>query len=85
MFQMCWKRSHVTISKSSFSRWGHVLVPYLFRCDGSGSRIETLFNARILILALVISVAAFGGKIISGFSSQPSSQIDCRLGHGTQR
>ena len=48
---------------------GYFLVPIFFVVTGMEVRIETLFNARILILALVISVAAFGGKIISGFAA----------------
>ena len=48
---------------------GYFLVPIFFVLTGMEVRIETLFNARILILALVISVAAFGGKIISGFAA----------------
>jgi Na+:H+ antiporter len=48
---------------------GYFLVPIFFVLTGMEVRIETLFNVRILILALVISVAAFGGKIISGFAA----------------
>ena len=32
-------------------------------------RIETLFSGRILMLAMAISVAAFGGKIVSGLAA----------------
>ena len=48
---------------------GYFLVPIFFVLTGMEVRIETLFNVRILILALAISVAAFGGKIISGFAA----------------
>jgi Kef-type K+ transport system membrane component KefB len=46
---------------------GYFLVPIFFVLTGMEVRIETLFNVRILMLALAVSVAAFGGKIISGF------------------
>ncbi|MDH3874084.1 MAG: cation:proton antiporter [Desulfobacteraceae bacterium] len=45
---------------------GYFLVPIFFVLTGMEVRIETLFNVRILILALAISVVAFGGKLISG-------------------
>ncbi len=48
---------------------GYFLVPIFFVLTGMEVRIETLFNVRILLLALAISVAAFGGKIISGFTA----------------
>jgi Na+:H+ antiporter len=48
---------------------GYFLVPIFFVLTGMEVRIETLFNARTLLLALAISVAAFGGKIISGFAA----------------
>jgi len=47
----------------------HFLVPIFFVLTGMEVRLETMFNMRILILALVITVAAFGGKIISGFAA----------------
>lgn len=48
---------------------GYFLVPIFFVLTGMEVRIETLFNVRILLLALAISVVAFGGKIISGFAA----------------
>jgi len=48
---------------------GYFLVPIFFVLTGMEVRIETLFNVRILILALAISVVAFGGKLISGFAA----------------
>jgi len=45
---------------------GYFLVPIFFVLTGMEVRIETLFNVRILLLALAISVVAFGGKLISG-------------------
>ena len=59
-------RNHI---KELIQPLGYFLVPIFFVVTGMEVRIETLFNARILILALVISVAAFGGKIISGFAA----------------
>ena len=47
----------------------YFLVPIFFVLTGMEVRIETLFNVRILMLALAVSVAAFGGKIISGFAA----------------
>jgi len=48
---------------------GYFLVPIFFVLTGMEVRIETLFNVRILLLALAISVVAFGGKLISGFAA----------------
>jgi Kef-type K+ transport system membrane component KefB len=48
---------------------GYFLVPIFFVLTGMEVRIETLFNGRILILVMAISVAAFGGKIVSGFAA----------------
>jgi Kef-type K+ transport system membrane component KefB len=48
---------------------GYFLIPIFFVLTGMEVKIETLFNVRILILALAISVAAFSGKIISGFAA----------------
>lgn len=59
-------RNHI---KELIQPLGYFLVPIFFVLTGMEVRIETLFNVRILILTLVISVAAFGGKIISGFAA----------------
>jgi Kef-type K+ transport system membrane component KefB len=59
-------RNHI---KELIQPLGYFLVPIFFVVTGMEVRIETLFNVRILILALAISVAAFGGKIISGFAA----------------
>jgi len=59
-------RNHI---KELIQPLGYFLVPIFFVLTGMEVRIETLFNARILLLALAISVAAFGGKIISGFAA----------------
>ncbi len=59
-------RNHI---KELIQPLGYFLVPIFFVLTGMEVRIETLFNVRILILALAISVAAFGGKIISGFAA----------------
>ena len=58
-------RNHI---KELIQPLGYFLVPIFFVLTGMEVRIETLFNVRILILALAVSVAAFGGKIISGFA-----------------
>jgi Kef-type K+ transport system membrane component KefB len=57
-------RNHI---KELIQPLGYFLVPIFFVLTGMEVRIETLFNARILILTTAISVAAFGGKIIAGF------------------
>jgi Kef-type K+ transport system membrane component KefB len=59
-------RNHI---KELVQPLGYFLVPIFFVLTGMEVRIETLFNVRILMLALVISVAAFGGKIVSGFAA----------------
>ncbi len=59
-------RNHIT---ELIQPLGYFLVPIFFVMTGMEVRIETLFDARILLLALAISVAAFGGKIISGFAA----------------
>ncbi len=59
-------RNHI---KELIQPLGYFLVPIFFVLTGMEVRIETLFNVRILILALAVSVAAFGGKIISGFAA----------------
>jgi Na+:H+ antiporter len=56
-------RNHI---KELIQPLGHFLVPIFFVLTGMQVRIETLFNVRILILATAVSVAAFGGKIVSG-------------------
>jgi Na+:H+ antiporter len=59
-------RNHI---KELVQPLGYFLVPIFFVLTGMEVRIETLFNVRILMLALVISVAAFGGKIVAGFAA----------------
>jgi Kef-type K+ transport system membrane component KefB len=59
-------RNHI---KELIQPLGYFLVPIFFVLTGMQVRIETLFNVRILILAMAISVAAFGGKIVSGFAA----------------
>ena len=59
-------RNHI---KELIQPLGYFLVPIFFVLTGMEVRIETLFNVRILILALAFSVVAFGGKIISGFAA----------------
>jgi Na+:H+ antiporter len=59
-------RNHI---KELIQPLGYFLVPIFFVLTGMQVRIETLFNVRILILATVISVAAFGGKIVAGFAA----------------
>ena len=59
-------RNHI---KELIQPLGYLLVPIFFVLTGMEVRIESLFNVRILILALAVSVAAFGGKIVSGFAA----------------
>jgi len=59
-------RNHI---KELIQPLGYFLIPIFFVLTGMEVKIETLFNVRILVLAMVISVAAFGGKIISGFAA----------------
>ena len=59
-------RNHI---KELIQPLGYFMIPIFFVLTGMEVRIETLFNVRILMLALAISVAAFGGKIISGFAA----------------
>jgi Kef-type K+ transport system membrane component KefB len=59
-------RNHI---KELIQPLGYFLIPIFFVLTGMEVRIETLFNERILILALAISVAAFGGKILSGLAA----------------
>lgn len=46
---------------------GHFLIPIFFVLTGMSVRLETLFNPRILGIALGISIIAFLGKYVAGF------------------
>ncbi len=61
-------RNHI---KELIKPLGYFLVPIFFVLTGMEVRIQTLFNVHILMLALAVSVAAFGGKIVSGFAAGP--------------
>ena len=43
-----------------------LLVPLFFVVTGMGVQLETLFNFKILAIALAITAVAFAGKIVSG-------------------
>ena len=45
----------------------HFLVPIFFVWTGYNVRLETLFDTKILGLALAVTLVAFAGKYISGF------------------
>ncbi len=45
---------------------GHLLVPIFFVVTGMSVRLETLFDPKIILLALIITVVAFVGKIAAG-------------------
>jgi Kef-type K+ transport system membrane component KefB len=44
---------------------GYFLVPIFFVLTGMQVRLETLFNLPVLLLALAVTLAAIGGKIVS--------------------
>lgn len=46
---------------------GHFLVPIFFVFTGISVKLETLFNPKILLVALAVTLVAFIGKYISGF------------------
>lgn len=48
---------------------GHFLVPLFFVMTGMAVKIETLFDTKILLVALVITIIAFAGKYITGFAA----------------
>jgi len=48
---------------------GLFLVPIFFVVTGMSVKLETMFNAPIMLLALGITVAAFAGKIVSGIAA----------------
>ena len=48
---------------------GFLLIPIFFVITGMSVNIETLFNLPILLVALVITVIAFVGKIASGLAA----------------
>lgn len=47
----------------------HFLVPLFFIFTGMSVKLETLFDARVLLVALGVTVAAFIGKIASGLAA----------------
>jgi len=46
---------------------GHFFVPIFFVFTGISVNLETLFNPKILLVALAITVVAFVGKYVTGF------------------
>lgn len=47
----------------------YLLVPLFFVYTGMSVRIDTLFNLDILLVALVLTVVAIGGKFVSGLAA----------------
>ncbi len=47
----------------------HFFVPIFFVYTGMMVKLETLFDTRILLVALGITVAAFVGKYVAGFAA----------------
>ncbi len=54
---------------------GHFLVPIFFIMVGMGVRLETLFDTKILLVALAITVIAFVGKIMAGLAAEKGSRM----------
>lgn len=50
---------------------GHFVVPLFFIMTGIQVKLETLFDPKILGLALAITVTAFVGKLVSGIVAGP--------------
>jgi len=50
---------------------GHFLVPLFFVVTGMQVNLETLFDPKILGIALVITVVAFIGKLVAGIVAGP--------------
>lgn len=46
---------------------GHFLIPIFFVVTGMATNLKVLFDVKILLVALGITVAAFAGKYVSGF------------------
>ncbi len=52
----------------------HFLVPIFFIMVGMGVKLETLFNGKILLVALAVTLIAFVGKIIAGVAAEKGSR-----------
>lgn len=50
---------------------GHLLVPLFFVYTGMQVRLETLFDAHILLVGLAITLIAFAGKLVAGLGAGP--------------
>lgn len=48
---------------------GHLFIPLFFVLTGMSVRLETLFDVRVLIIALAITTVAFVGKVVSGLAA----------------
>lgn len=46
---------------------GNFLVPIFFVMTGMGVKLQTMFDIKVLLLALGITVAAFVGKLMAGY------------------
>jgi Kef-type K+ transport system membrane component KefB len=50
---------------------GHLLVPIFFVYTGLQVRVETLFDTKILLVGLAITIVAFAGKLVAGLGAGP--------------
>ncbi|MCF6276395.1 MAG: cation:proton antiporter [Candidatus Magasanikbacteria bacterium] len=48
---------------------GHFLIPIFFVVTGMTVKIETMFDIKVLAVALTLTVVAFFGKIIAGYAA----------------
>ena len=53
---------------------GYFLVPIFFVMTGMSVRLETLLDPKIIIVAVVITIIAFIGKVVAGYAAGPVSK-----------
>jgi Kef-type K+ transport system membrane component KefB len=59
---------------------GYFLVPFFFVLTGMQVRLEALLNLHVLLLALAVTVVAFGGKIAAGLVAGRANKLIIGLG-----
>ena len=59
---------------------GYFLVPFFFVFTGMQVRLEALFNLHVLLLALAVTLVAFGGKIAAGLVAGRANKLIIGLG-----
>lgn len=59
---------------------GHFLVPIFFVLTGVNVKLETLFDPKILFLALILTAVAFIGKIVSGLAAGKVNKLIVGVG-----